>query len=412
VNLFRKMTGFFRREVSLANPKDWTSGEQSHAGEVSDQRGALELSAAWACGNLLAGTIASLPLMVYRTDKAGSRVVAKEHPLYRVLHDSPNADQTALDFWEFMTVSIEFWGNAFARIDRLDNGAITGVTPVHPQLVAVRRLSNGEIEYRWSEYGVPYVRRQDDMLHIRGFGGDPLGGLSTLSHGRHVLGIATATDKSAGKMFANGMRPQVALVYKEFFTPEQRTEARTLIEQHYIGTVNAGRPLMLEGGIDIKTIGINPEDAQMLETRSFAIEEICRLFGVPPFMIGHNEKNSGYPTSLEQQVLTFQKFTLRRRLKRIEQAIEKQMLTPADRAAGISIEFNIEGLLRGDSAARAAFYRELLNVGVMTINQARALENWPPVEGGDVPRMQMQNVPITEARGLGHNGGPPLENTP
>jgi HK97 family phage portal protein len=135
----------------------------------------------------------------------------------------------------------------------------------------------------------------------------------------------------------------------------------------------------------------------MLESRGFSVEEICRFFGVPPFMIGHTEKTTSWGTGLEQMSMGFQKFTLRRRLKRIEQALEKQLLTGDDRAAGITVEFVVEGLLRGDSAARAAFYNSGLNNGWMTINEVRGLENLPPVQGGDVPRMQMQNVPITDA---------------
>lgn len=135
----------------------------------------------------------------------------------------------------------------------------------------------------------------------------------------------------------------------------------------------------------------------MLESRGFSVEEICRFFGVPPFMVGHTQKVTSFGSGLEQQVLGFQKFTLRRRLKRIEQALEKQLLTPEERSAGLTIEFNLEGLLRGDSAARATFYQSALTNGWMTINEVRALENMPGVEGGDVPRMQMQNVPITEA---------------
>ena len=142
---------------------------------------------------------------------------------------------------------------------------------------------------------------------------------------------------------------------------------------------------------------IAPEDAQMLESRGFSVEEICRFFGVPPFMIGHTEKSTSWGTGLEQQTLGFQKFTLRRRLKRIEQALEKQLLRAEDRAAGLTIEFNLEGLLRGDSAGRAAFYQTMTQIGAMTINEVRALENLEKVEGGDVPRMQIQNVPITEA---------------
>ncbi|MGU3576438.1 phage portal protein [Brucellaceae bacterium C25G] len=142
---------------------------------------------------------------------------------------------------------------------------------------------------------------------------------------------------------------------------------------------------------------ITPEDAQMLETRSFSIEEICRFFGVPPHIVGHTSKSTSWGSGIEAQTLGFQKFTLRRRLKRIEQALMKQLLTPSDKAAGVIIEFNQEGLLRGDTAGRARFYQQMTAIGAMTINEVRELENLPPVEGDNVPRMQMQNVPITEA---------------
>ena len=145
-------------------------------------------------------------------------------------------------------------------------------------------------------------------------------------------------------------------------------------------------------------LSITPEDAQMLETRAFSVEEICRFFGVPPVMIGHTSKTTSWPTGVEQQVLMFQKFTLRRRIKRIEQAVMMQLLSAEDRARGVSVQFNLEGLLRGDSAARASFYQTMTQIGGMTINEVRRLENLPPVAGGDEVRMQMQNVPIAEAR--------------
>jgi HK97 family phage portal protein len=184
---------------------------------------------------------------------------------------------------------------------------------------------------------------------------------------------------------------------------QQRIDAEELLQQKYQGAMNAGVPMLLDNGLTWQSITINPDDAQMLESRGFSVEEICRFFGVPPHMVGHTDNSTSWGTGLEQQTLGFQKFTLRRRLKRIEQALEKQLLTARDRADGITVEFNLEGLLRADSAARSAFYGNMTRIGVMTINEVRALENLPPVEGGDVPRMQMQNVPITEAQGL--NGG-------
>lgn len=397
MNLLKKMAGFFVQRLSLTDPSGWREpGSESHAGEGVTAGSVLGLSAAWACVNLLSGTIASLPLMVYRTKADGAREVARDHALYRLLHDSPNYDQTAVDFWEFMSAAVELWGNAYARKVR-DGEKIVALEPIQPDIVSARRLQNGDIEYRWSQDGKSYVLTDKDVLHVRGFGGNPLGGMSTLTFGRHAFGLATAIDRAAGKTFSNGMRPSGVLSVKDYLKPDQRAQIENALAEKFLGTINAGRPFIAEGGMTWSQLTINPEDAQMLQSRAFSVEEICRFFGIPPHMVGHTEKSTSWGTGLEQQTLGFQKFTLRRRLKRIEQALEKQLLTPAERAHGITIEFNLEGLLRGDSKARAAFYQSGLNNGWMTINEVRALENMPPVEGGNVPRMQSQNVPITQA---------------
>ncbi len=394
--MFRKMAQVVRRLLVRDVAGWYPDGHQSDAGEVITEPGVLAISSVWACVNLLAGTIATIPLMVYRTNSKGERTLARNHPLFRILHDAPNYDQTAVDFWEFTCASVELWGNAYARITR-QNGEITGLVPIRPDIISVRRLENGTLEYRWSKDGKQFVETDQTMLHIRGFGGDPLGGMSTLHFGRHAFGLARAIDKAAAGTFGNGLLSQVALTFDRWLTAEQRETAETKLVEKYVGAKNAGRPIILEGGTKAEALSIKPEDAQMLESRGFSVEEICRFFGVPPFMVGHTSKSTSWGTGLEQQTLGFQKFTLRRRLKRIEQACEKQLLTPEERARGLTIEFNLEGLLRGDSAARASFYQSALTNGWMTINEVRALENMPGVEGGDVPRMQMQNVPITEA---------------
>ncbi|WP_234836304.1 phage portal protein [Sinorhizobium meliloti] len=391
------MATFFRR-LSLRSPDGWyPDGQRSDAGESITDQNVLAISAVWACVNLLAGTIASLPLMVYRTNSRGERTLARDHPLFRILHDSPNYDQTATDFWEFSSASIELWGNSYAAIERNGGGRVAALTPLRPDSVSVRRLENGNLEYRWTKDGENHVGSDRAILHIRGFGGDPLGGMSTLHFGRHAFGLARAIDRAAAGTFSNGMIAQTALTFERWLTDEQRNLAETKLSEKYVGAKNSGRPIILEGGTKIDVLSIKPEDAQMLESRGFSVEEVCRFFGVPPFMVGHTQKVTSFGSGLEQQVLGFQKFTLRRRLKRIEQALEKQLLTPAERAAGLTIEFNLEGLLRGDSTARAAFYQSALANGWMTINEVREKENLPRVEGGDVPRMQMQNVPITEA---------------
>jgi len=387
------------RPLSLRDPAHWRNRDpyDAPAGQAPTAKGVLGLSAVWACVNLLAGTQASLPLMVYRTDRSGARTTASDHPLYRILHDSPNSLQTALDFWEFMCASLELWGNAYARKVVAD-GRIVALLPIMPDLPMVEAGRSGLLRYRWTEDGVNYEETSDTVLHIRGFGGNPLGGMSTLAFGARAFGLAIAVDQAAGSMFRNGLRPSVVVSFQDFLTQEQRDQIEEGLTKKFSGAMNAGRPFVAEGGSDLKVLSINPEDAQMLESRGFSVEEVCRFFGVPPFMVGHTEKTTSWGTGLAEQVLAFQKFTLRRRTKRIEQALEKQLLNSQDRAEGIVIEFNMEGLLRGSSSERASFYQSGLTNGWMTINQVRALENMPPVAGGDVPRMQSQNVPITQVQ--------------
>lgn len=397
MNLLRKMldglSGLLpiRRNTSL---EDLRVGGASTSGEIVTDSSALALSAVWACVNLISGTISSLPLMVYRTKADGSREVAKDHPLYKLLHDSPNYDQTALDFWDFIAASIELRGNGYAQIVR-ESGRIVSLTPINPARMSVRRLTTGELEYSWSANGKSHVSKDREILHIRGFGGDPVGGMSTLRFARNAFGLAQSAERAAGEMFLNGLRPSGVLKFKPWLTSEQREVARQeMVDKLQAG--NGGKPLILEGDTEWQQLTISPEDAQMLESRTFSVEEVCRFFGVPPHMVGHTSKATSFGSGIESQTLGFQKFTLRRRFKRIEQAIEKQLLTPADRAQGIVVEFNQEGLLRGDSKGRSAFYQAMTGIGAMTINEVRKLENLPPVEGGDVPRMQMQNVPISD----------------
>jgi HK97 family phage portal protein len=377
---------FRTNQVSLAQHQDATPGGNS---------GALGLSATWACVNLLAGTIASLPLVVYRKGPLGVAVEATDHPLYWLLHDSPNYDQSAYDFWEFICAGLELHGNAYAVLDRRSDGFLVSLTPIRPDIVAVRRIRTGQLEYRWTIDGREAVKLQEDILHIRGFGGSPLGGASPLSACRQVFGAALNTDRSASSMFANGVQTSGVFAMQEKLTEDQMRQAEQKVTEKYVGAANAGRPLVLNGGVKWEQISISPEDAQMLESRKFSVEEICRVFDVPPHLIGHTEGNTQLGSSIGEQTLGFLKFKLRKRLKRIEGALEKQLLTRADRAAGVSIEFNVEGLLRADSAGRAQYYEIMQQF--MTKNEIRALEGLAPVEGGDVLMAQMQDVPLSEA---------------
>lgn len=392
MGILKKMGDFIRR-LSIRDHDGWRSPSmESTSGELVTHSSALAISAVWACVNLLAGTIATLPLQVYR-EKGGRKELAKDHSLYYILHDSPNYDQTSADFWESMQVSLELWGNAYAYIDR-NNGKITALTPINPAIVSVRRLNTGEIEYSWSADGKTYRETEKTVFHIRGFGGNPLGGMSTLEFGRNAFGLSQAADRQAGSSFKNGLSAGAVITFPSPLPDASRDAIYDRLSKDFSGAKNAGKPLLLEGGATFSTISMKPEEAQLLESRAFSVEEMCRYFGVPPFMVGHTQKSTSWGSGIEQQTLGFQKFTLKRRLKRIEQAIEKHLLTPAERAQGYSVEFNIEGLLRADTAARSTFYAIMVQNGMMTRNEARAKENLPPLPGGDVLTIQSQNIPI------------------
>lgn len=362
--------------------------------------GALGAATTWACIRLLAGTIGSLPLMVYRRVN-GFNVEAPDHPLARLLHDQPNSEQTPIDFWEFMQASLELEGHAYSPIKRRGDRISSLMQPIAPGLMTRRRLVNGDTEYSWVLNGERHTCTSRDMLHIRGF----LAGASTLSVCRRVFGTALSIDSAATATFANGIRPSGVLLSKDTFDKDQRKEAEQYLLERYQGTVNSGVPMVLDRDMTWQQLTINPEDAQMLESRAFSVEEICRVFGVPPHMVGHTAGNTQLGSSISEQTRGFEKNTLRQRVKRVEQAVAMQLLSPADLARGISIKFNMEALLRGSPDERAKFHESGLRNGWLTINEVRATEGLPPVPGGDVPRMQMQNVPITYEPDQGGNDG-------
>lgn len=395
-----KAVTVIRRALSLTDPAGWPGTENSESGESVSTERLLGLSTAWACVNLHAGTIGSLPFIVYQRLSDGSRRVASEHWLYRLVHDSPNADQTALDFWEFIQACLELRGNGYAYAPRAKDGRVISLEPIPADVVAVRRKDDGLLWYSYpNAKGETIERSQKEIFHIRGFGGGALGGLSTIAFGRHTFGLAIAIDRSASSTFRNGLRTWGALKFPDWLKENQRKETREYLEREHAGASKTGKPLILEGGVEWQEMAFSPEDSQMLQSRGFSVEEVCRFFGVPPVLIGHTEKVSAWGSGIVEITLGFVKFGLRRRAKRIEQAVGKQLLTPEDRAAGYFAEFSLEGLLRGAPKERSDFYRTMTQSGIMSINECRALENLSAVAGGEAPRLQMQNVPLAASIG-------------
>lgn len=395
---WQKAAAGFRRVLSLVSPDGWRGlfSGVSTSGKTVGAQDAMTLSTVWACVRLIAGTISALPVMIYRDGPNDTRKLAKDHPLYLLLHNSPNADQSALDFWQFLCVSLELWGNAYARIVRGAGKRIVALIPIRPDVVQVRRATDGSILYRFVDQGIAYEVGQDEMFHIRGFGGAPLGGLSTLAFGRNSFGLALAIDEASAHVYRNGLRPTGVLTTKDgkVLKKEDREDIYKYVVEPFGGD-NNGKPLVLEGGMSWTQIAINPGDAKMIESRHASVEDGCRWFGVPPHLVGHTAGNTQLGSSIEQQTLGWLVFGLRERLKRIEQAAMKQLLTPAERLT-ITIEFNFEALLRADSAARAAFYTAMVQNGIMTRNEVRRLENLPPIQGGDELTIQSNMIPASK----------------
>lgn len=240
---------------------------------------AIGYSATWACVNLIAGTAASLSVSVLRKDPNGVKREVSDHPLYWILRMDPNFDMDDYQFWEFIFASIELHGNAYAQTVRGVGGNIVALMPLRPEAVSVRRLASGDIEYSWSSDGKPMKVSQTDMLHVRGFGGGPLGGLSTLRACSRTFGGALAVDSTAKALFDNGVRPSGVLSAPEGvrLTPDQRKEAERKLQERFVGAMNQGRPMLLDGGLKWESLAIDPADAQMLESRKFSGEEVCRL---------------------------------------------------------------------------------------------------------------------------------------
>lgn len=366
----------------------------SSTGRPVTPNGALQLATVWACVRLVSETISSLPLQLYQKNASDDgRSVARLHALYSILHDSPNANMTAVEFWEAIVAQMCLWGNAYCLKVRSVTSLIS-LELLRPDLMVVKRLKTGALQYCYSDPNGYQEYTEDEIFHVKGFGLDGLIGLSPVSYARNCFGAAMAADDASGKVFANGMRPGGALTMPQLLTKDQRKLVREGMATDLAGTSNTGKLMVLEGGASYVPLGINPDDAQMLETRSFNIEEICRWFRVPPSMVGHGTAASNWGTGLEQQMIGFLTFALRPYLTRIEQAIKKSLLTAVERQKYFA-EFSIEGLMRADSAARAAFYASAAQNGWLTRNEIRALENWPAKDGGDELTVQSNLIPLS-----------------
>jgi len=401
-------TRWIDRQIDLRAGEFWTRyfGGESWAGETVSEQGAMQLSAFFAGARLTSQTIATLPGGIFEKDAAGNKKPVADHDLNYLLRDSPNADQTAVEFWEGRVLGLCTGGNGFAEKVERANGTLISLERM-PHDTAVRRLDSGALEYRFVDRGKQETLPESKVFHIRGFGDGDVG-LSPVAYARQTLGIAVATEKAAGQTFARGMRSKGFFVMPKEAKPltaEQRTDAKKSLIEANSGP-NAPWAGILEGGVKFEGINLSPHDAEMILSRKFNVEDICRWLGVPPILIGHAaEGQTMWGTGVEQIRLGWLMTGLMPYLERIEQAVKKRLFTPADRARGLFFEFNIDGFLRGDSKTRAEVLAKEVQNGARTPNEWRRLNNLPPKPGGDDLYIGTNLVPIHLAGRKGSGGG-------
>lgn len=358
---------------------------------------ALRVSAVWACVRLIAETVATLPLSVYRRLPDGSRETAREFRLHGVISSSPNADMTAVSFWEAVYASMLLDGNAYIKIHKGNAGETVSLEFLLPGTVTYNKKNK---TYSVTKDGNVSTLSRNQMMHIPAFSLDGIDGLSAIRYGAMTISSAIDADKAARSSFNRGLAPVVAFLVNRKLTRDQREEFRDYVETQLVGPMNAGRSPVLEEGVTAQTIGIDPRDAQLLESRSWSVEDVCRLFRVPPWMIGHTEKSTSWGSGMEEQMIGFLTFTLMPWMERVEQAINKHLLTTAQQQTYYA-EYSVEGLLRADSAARAEFYAKMTSNGIYTRDDCRVRENLPR-RGGNADELTVQ-VNMTTIDSIGKN---------
>ncbi|MDP1650397.1 MAG: phage portal protein [Rubrivivax sp.] len=371
-----RVLGTIGLERRASNPSDpyWTNMSALRGNGVTP-RSAESVSAVYACVSAISETIASLPLILYRREGDDGRNRAKDHPLYKVLHDQPNGQQTALEFREQMQASVLLRGNAYAEIRRGYDGQVRELLPMHADRVQVLKLDTGRLAYEWNrDNGTTRRLLQEEVLHLRHRSDNGVLGVSPISAAREVVELAIAEREHGSATFRNGTKASGVLKFPGTLNPEQRKAVGDSWASQYAGAANAGKTPILESGVDYTPLSMTLEDAEWLGARQFSVEEVCRLFRVPPTVVG-DLRHGNYSNSVEM-ARQFVTLTLRRHLSMWEQSIARCLLTDAGRRVYFA-EHSVEGLLRGDSLARAQFYERAITDGWMDTDEVRRLENLP-----------------------------------
>lgn len=364
--------------------RDVIEGGRTDSGVLVNSRTAMRSSAVYRCVSIIAGALAGLPLPIYRT---GSRERVPDHPLWKMLNAEPSEAMTAAVFWEYEGCSVLLKGDGFAFIDRARNNDVLGVKALDPNRMTVgRREGAGDQRlYAYQRDDGSYMGiDQSQILHVPGVGYDGLRGMSPISYAaRQAVGLALAAEEYSARFFGSGAHPDVVLEASGTLTDDQINQLRRVWQSKYSGLDNSHLPMVLANGLKHSQLTMNSNDAQLIESRTFQVSDICRIFGVPPHMAGETTKASSWGSGVEHMSIGFVTWTLKPHLTRFEQELNRKLFPRGD----YYCEFNTAGLLRGDSTARSDYIQKALGgsggPGYMTVNEVRGLENLPPIDGGD-----------------------------
>ncbi|MSS82241.1 phage portal protein [Acidaminococcus fermentans] len=376
----------------------------STSGKNVNEFTAMQTTAVYACVRILSETLAALPLQLYRYT-AGGKERVYDHPLYHILHDEPNPEMTSFIFRETLMSHLLIWGNAYAQIIRDRLGRVQGLYPLRPDKMTVCRDESGQIYYIYTKttdenpaikpYGqVPL--RKDEVLHIPGLGFDGLVGYSPIAMARNAVGMTMACEEYGASFFANGASPSGVLEHPGVL--KDPAKVRDSWNAVYQGSANAHKVAVLEEGMKYQQIGIPPEEAQFLETRKFQLNEIARLYRIPPHMIGDLEKSSF--NNIEQQSMEFVKYTLDPWVIRWEQAMQKALFLPEEKKQYF-LKFNVNGLMRGDYESRMTGYSIGRQNGWLSANDIREMEDMNPVPDEEGGNLYLVNGSMTKLKDAG-----------
>jgi HK97 family phage portal protein len=397
------LSRMMERRSTLENPSTnlwefFTRGGSTAAGARVTNATALNLSAVWAAVRVLTDAVAVLGCVTYERLPGGKRR-ADEHPAYPLLKLRPNPYTTAFVFWETVVGHLATWGNAYAEKELDGAGRVVGLWPLRPDRTRITwDERTGRRVYVTSVKGQDVPLPASRVLHIPGFGFDGVQGYNPIRIARESLGLTKAAEQYGASFFGQGAKPAGVLQHPETLSDTGEQRLRQSWEELHTGLTNAHRIAILEEGMTYTQVGVPPEEAQFLETRKFQTAEVARWFKVPPHLIGDLERATF--SNIEHQDLEFLKYTLLPWVRRIEHVVNWDVFPVAERGRYFA-EFNVEDLLRGDSAARAQFYRELWGIGALSVNDILAKENMNPVEGGDTRFVPVNMIPLELAGDYG-----------